>query len=209
MKLYVEGGGTSSELKTECRKGFTSLISRAGLRNRPRVVACGSRGDAYDSFRTAIENGEDAMLLVDSEAIINNIHQQGADKTQWRPWLHLEQREGDGWEKPDGSADTDCHLMVQVMESWFLADRHALKAFFGNGFKENKLPAATRSIEDVPKADVYRALKDATAACQGKGAYDKGRHSFGLLADIDPSKVESASPWALRFISELKRKMGE
>ena len=68
VKLYVEGGGDTNALRTACREGFTSFITKAGLVKRPRVVACGSRRDAFESFCTAIAVGEEAMLLVDSEA---------------------------------------------------------------------------------------------------------------------------------------------
>ena len=115
VKLYVEGGGDSAALKAACREGFTTFITKAGIQNRPRVVACGSREDAFDSFCTAIAQGEDAMLLVDSETSVATNHQSGA-LNQWRPWDHLFQR--DRWSKPEPSRDTDCHLMVQVMESW-------------------------------------------------------------------------------------------
>lgn len=144
VKLYVEGGGDAAALRTACRQGFTTFITKAGLTSRPRVVACGSRRDAYDSFCTAIANGEAAMLLVDSEVAVSDADQLFEDKSKWLPWSHLKQRQGDGWEKPEGGEDSDCHLMVQCMESWFLADRDTLKAFFGIGFKESQLPAATR-----------------------------------------------------------------
>ena len=146
------------------------------------------------------------MLLVDSETAVSDDHCPGDDKSHWLPWSHLKQREGDGWDRPDGSADSDCHLMVQVMESWFLADPDTLKAFFGNGFKETKLPV-TRRMEEVDKADVYRALKDATDDCKTKSSYGKGEHSFKLLARIDPARIAAASPWARRFIDELKAKL--
>lgn len=207
VKLYVEGGGKTAALKAGCREGITTFITKSGLENRPRVVACGSRSDAYESFCTAIANGEDAMLLVDSETPVSEAYQQGHDPAQWLPWSHLKQRKGDGWNKPTGSDDTDCHLMVQVMESWFLADRATLKAFFGDGFKENQLPAPTRSIEGVMKEDLYRALGRATAACKTKAPYGKGEHSFKLLTNIDATKVATASPWAKRFIVELKKKL--
>ena len=207
VRLYVEGGGDTAALQKACREGFTTFITKSGLKNRPRIVACGSRRDAYDSFCTAIAIGNDAMLLVDSEALVSGAHQQG-EAANWLPWAHLRQRQGDGWEKPERSEDNDCHFMVQIMENWFLADRDTLKDFFGNGFKENKLPAATRAVEEVTKDEVYRALEYATNNCKTKATYGKGEHSFKLLAMINPSKVTRASPWARRFIDELKNKMG-
>lgn len=207
VKLYVEGGGDSAVLKTVCRKGFTTFISRVGIKNRPRVVACGSRRNAYESYCTAVANGEEAILIIDSEDAVNVQYQQGQADT-WLPWAHLKRRPGDGWDKPLNSTDTDCHLMVQVMESWFLADRDALKAFFGQGFEENAWPVANKSIEGIAKEDVYKILAQATSKCKTKSAYGKGEHSFKLLTKIDPAKLTQASPWAKRFVDELRKKMG-
>lgn len=206
VKLYVEGGGDTAVLKTACREGLTTFVTKAGLKNRPRIVACGSRRDAFDSFCTAIASGEDAILLVDSEDAVIAQHQQGRPDT-WQPWAHLKARQGDGWDKPAGAADTQCHLMVQVMENWFLADQEALKAFFGQGFKENALPAANNAIEGIAKPQVYSALAQATSTCKTKAAYGKGEHSFKLLTKIDPVKVTQASPWAKRLVDVLRKKM--
>jgi len=206
VKLYVEGGGDTAAMKTACREGFTTFVTKAGLKNRPRIVACGNRRDAFDSFCTAIANGEDAMLLVDSEDAVIAQHQQAQPDT-WQPWAHLKARIGDAWDQPAGASDTQCHLMVQVMESWFLADREALKAFFGQGFKEDALSAANNVLEGMAKQRVYSALAQATNSCKTKAAYGKGEHSFKLLTKIDPAKVTLASPWAKRFVDELREKM--
>jgi hypothetical protein len=203
----VEGGGDSAALRTACRQGFTQFITGAGIARKPRVVACGSRKDAYDSYCTAIANGDDAVLLVDSEAPVVAEYQQGQD-SEWQPWQHLKHRPGDGWEKPEDATDTDCHLMVQCMESWLIADPVALKAFFGQGFRENQLPATAGSVEQIAKAQLYSGLANATKHCKTKAQYGKGEHSFKLLGKIDPSKVTAASLWASRFVSELKKKMG-
>lgn len=207
VKLYVEGGGDTAALKTACREGFTTFISKAGIKNRPRIVACGTRRNAYESFYTAIANGEEAILIVDSEDAVNAEHQQGQPDV-WQPWAHLKARPGDGWDKPQNTADTDCHLMAQIMENWFLADRDALKAFFGQGFRENALPAVNNAVEGIAKPQVYSALAQATNNCKTKAAYGKGEHSFKLLTLIDPTKVTQASPWAKRFVDELRKKMG-
>jgi hypothetical protein len=210
VKLYVEGGGDAKSLQIECRRGFREFLEKAGLKGKmPRITACGGRRQAYDDYCLALKSGESAVLLVDSEAPVAPEHQQPEGQpAQWRPWQHLKARAGDDWDKPAGAQDADCHLMVQVMESWFLADRDALKAFFGQGFHENALPAANRPIEGVAKDDVYSALKQATQNCKTKAEYGKGEHSFKLLARIDPAKAMDASPWARRFVDELKKKMG-
>lgn len=203
MKLYVEGGGDSNSLKTACREGFAKFLQKSGLQGRmPRIVACGSRRDAYDSFCTAVANGEAAFLLVDSEAPVLAHHQQGGMEN-WSPWQHLADREGDRWQKPAGAENSQCHLMVQCMESWFLADHQALGSFFAQGFKTNQLPATANSIEIIDKQTLYRALAQATKSCKTKAAYGKGEHSFKLLALIDPGKVTRASGWAKRFVDAM------
>jgi hypothetical protein len=200
LYLYVEGGGDAASLKAKCREGFSEFLRKAGLEGRmPRIVACGSRKQAYDRFRTAIREREhSAMILVDSEDPVSGKS----------PWAHLRQRQDDRWETPPGANDDDCHLMVECMEAWFLADRRTLAAFFGQGFNANPLRTAATSVEQVPKASVLQALAVATKGCAGKGAYGKGRHSFELLAKIDPAEVTAASHWAARFVTALKTRMG-
>jgi hypothetical protein len=94
-------------------------------------------------------------------------------------------------------------LMVQCMESWFLADGAALEKFFGQGFRRNALPNRAE-VENVPKQDVLAALKQATRECAAK--YKKGSHSFEVLATLDPEKIAQASPYAHRLFETLKNK---
>ena len=208
IRLYVEGGGNSKVLRTACRQGFSAFLSKAGLvSHMPRIVACGGRRHAYDDFCIALKQGRAATLLVDSEDAIAPQHAQD-EPEEWRPWAHLAQRQGDQWSKPAGSTDLQCHLMVQCMESWFLADRATLSAFFGQGYSANALPATGNPIESVAKSVVYEALANATKNCKTKDAYGKGEHSFLLLAQIDPAKVTAASKWADRFVTTIRKSMG-
>lgn len=196
IKLYVEGGGESKSLKTACRKGFQSFLEKAGLTGRlPRVVAAGSRRNAYESFKTAhAHRDETVLLLVDAEGPVTS------DGT----WQHLQAR--DGWSRPDGATDEQCHLMVEFMESWFLADREAIAAFYGQGYRSNALPP-NRNVEQIPKGDVRDGLAQATRNST-KGRYDKGAHGFRILENLDPTKVREAAPHADRFISTLWRLSG-
>ena len=111
----------------------------------------------------------------------------------------------DGWDKPDDATDDNAHLLVQCMEAWFLADRDHLEVFFGRGFNRDALPG-NQNIEEVAKADVLSGLRNATRRCQPKGEYGKGRHSFEILSEIDPSKVQAASPYSERLIDTLRAK---
>lgn len=196
VKVYVEGGGNSKSLKTECRKGFREFIEKTGLvGNMPRIVACGSRNDAFDDFKTAITNGQSALLLVDAEG---PVAEQG-------PWQHLKDR--DNWTRPKTATENHCHLMAQVMESWFLADVDVLSSYYGQNFQKSTLPQNPR-IEEVSKQVVERGLRQATRGTS-KGAYAKGKHSFAILAELSPVKVRQKSPYAERFLSELERRSQE
>ncbi len=193
--LYVEGGGETKELHDACRRGFRLFLEKVGLvKNRPRIVAGGSRRQAYEKFCTALRDGKHAVLLVDSET----------QMTETSPWTHLRQRPGDGWAMPDTATDDHCHPMVQCMENWFLADRATLRSFFGQGFKESALPPVNSNIETIPKDTAVKSLSQATKDCKTKARYDKGEHSFDLLARIDPAKVTAASKWADRFVTTVR-----
>jgi Domain of unknown function (DUF4276) len=193
VKVFIEGGGDGEALKTECRRAFSKLLEKAGFKGRlPRLVACGSRRNAFDQFCAELAHGQ-AILLVDAEGPV----------TQASPWTHVAQREGDKWTKPNGATDAHLHLMVQCMEAWYLADRVALLRFYGQGFNENALPAKTANLEDVRKNDVYTSLERATQHTKTKGRYGKSEHSFKLLATLDPDLIRNASPWAARFFVNL------
>lgn len=88
------------------------------------------------------------------------------------------------------------------MESWFLADVATLEAYFGGKFRSKSL-SKERNIEIVSKTDVIGQLKSASRDCQ-KSTYDKGRHSFDILAQIDPEKVIQRSRFAKRLVETLK-----
>ena len=192
VKVYVEGGGDSKALKTACRQGFSTFIKKASLAGRmPSIVACGSRENAYDRFKTAVANKQTALLLVDAEGPV----------TATGPWQHLKRQ--DNWDRPKAATDVQCHLMVQVMESWFLADVGTLESVFGRGFRKAALPPNPK-IEEAPKQNVDTGLERATRNTS-KGKYSKVRHSFEILAELDPVKVRQKSPYADRFLCELER----
>ena len=197
VKVYAEGGGEAGELRTRCRRAFSSIFEKATLTGRmPRVVACGSRKAAFDRFCTALESRSEEdfiVLLVDSEGPVTQ---------EAGPWAHLRAR--DGWIRPADATDENAHLMVQCMETWFLADRDNLADYFGHGFNPNALPARPE-IEEVAKADLFGGLKNATRQTK-KGEYGKGRHSFDILEQSDAAKILRASPHARRLIGTLRDK---
>ena len=196
IKIYVEGGGDNNALRTACRRGFATFFERAGLAGRmPRIVACGGRHDAFESFRTALRRAspdELPLLLVDSETVV----MPGCS-----PWLHLSAR--DGWEKPPSADDRHVYLMVQCMETWFMADMEAVAKYFGQGF--NRAALRRHSIlEAMEKEDVMSALLSASRDSRPKGAYRKGRDSFEVLSLLDPALVSQECSHASRLLAFLR-----
>ena len=89
------------------------------------------------------------------------------------------------------------------MEAWFLADRDALTAFYGQGFLAGSLPGQP-NIEQIPKRSLLPVLKHASKQTS-KGPYHKTRHGFAILAEIDPQRLRPASSYAGRLFDVLIR----
>lgn len=195
VKVYVEGGGEKKDgepLKNLCREGFQKFFEKAGLTGQmPQIIPCGSRDQAYRNFCRALADPDVLpILLVDSEAPVK----------QNSVWNHL--RERDQWQRPASVNEEQAHLMVQCMESWFLADKDCLETYFGQHFHQNALPRNPK-IEEIPKPDIFDGLKNATRQCEKQ--YHKGKHSFKILARLDPGKVSASAPYAKRLIEIPKR----
>ena len=196
IAIYMEGGGTGKENRAALRQGMDAFLQslKEAARNKAlrwKLVCCGPRQEAFRGFRNAVSNGDNALnvLLVDAEGPVD---QSSRD--------HLEGR--DHWDLSFAEEDW-IHLMVQAMEAWIVADLEALAAYYGQGFRVNRLPKA-ENLETVPKADVVRALDGATRRTR-KGTYHKIQHAGDLLKRIDASKVKSRCPHCDRLFKTLDR----
>jgi hypothetical protein len=196
VHLFVEGGGDQNRTKVACRKAFRLFFEKLlGGRPQPRVIASGSREQAYRDFSRALSEDSDGfpLLLVDSEEPVP------AGKTAAS---HL--RDRDRWTNP--LPDEQIHLMVQCMESWFLTDKATLAEYYGDGFKQSALPANPR-VEEITTRDIFDGLDRATAGTS-KGAYQKIRDGFGILERLDPGKVQQGSRFAAELFTILVTKSG-
>lgn len=194
VRLYVEGAPQKDDFRrARCREAFSAFFEAAGITRRPRTVPCGSREAAFTAFEIAVKTAkanELPLLLIDSEGAV------AAGHTSWQ---HL--KAGNGWDRPPGAGDDQAFLMVQVMETWFLADPATLRQYFGPHFS-NPPFRAWPALEAVPKQTVYDALAKATAEC--KQVYRKGDVSFDLLASLTPATVEAACPHAKALLERLR-----
>jgi len=193
-RIYIEGGGDSKELHIRCREAFHQLFRSCGFSGRmPRFVACGSRNNAYEGFKTAHASADGFVaLLIDSEDPIADI-----EKT----WTHLQKR--DGWAKPAGADDEQVLLMTTSMETWIVTDRAALRTHFGSRLQESALPALN-NIEQRDRKAVFDALQHATRDC--KIQYEKGKCSFALVTILSPQALRSLSNF-VRFERVLNKKL--
>jgi hypothetical protein len=138
-------------------------------------------------FRAAVEIEPDKhpLLLVDSERAF----------AEEATWAHL-QVEGAEWTKPTAAEDHHGHLMVQLMETWLVADVERLAEFYPEGFRRGQLPI--EDLEAIPKAEIFAAIDRAT-----QDKYRK-RDAYQLLEGTDPKAVEAACPTAKRFFDHLR-----
>jgi hypothetical protein len=194
--MYMEGGGDSKEGKARLRQGMSTFLRKVISQKKPgwRVVTCGSRNDAHDAFQNANKTSPETfnMLLVDSEGPVSE-----------QPRVHLTLR--DGWSLT-GASEESIHLMIQVMETWIIADADAVANHYKQHFLKNALPRA-QNLESIEKKRIYDALKRATAKTQ-KGGYHKIGHTAALLEAIDPAKVRRRCPSCDRLFVTLALQIG-
>ena len=202
VAIYMEGGGDSRDAKAAIRQGMDRLLQPLKDAARARalhwkLVPCGGRDEAFRRFRDAVDNGDNAIvvLLVDAEGPIPVIGD---------PRTHLQLR--DNWDMQFADDDT-VHLMVQTMETWIIADPDALRRYYGQNFNGNVLPRRT-NLEEVAKEDVARILDRATERAR-KGRYHKIRHANELLKRIDVERVKQRCPHCVRLFDKLGQKIHE
>ena len=200
IRIYVEGGGDGKDTKSLVRKGFSIFLNELKSIARGKnigwiIIACGPRGEAKNNFFTALKSHLDSfnVLLVDSESPVKDI-----------PWKHLKNL--DRWDL-DESHNDNCHLMVQFMESWLIADVEALKKFYGQGFRKNDIPK-TQNVELISKQIVESSLVKATSMTS-KGKYHKIRHGPKILELLKTSIIRSKASHCDRLFTTLAKKMNE
>ena len=199
IAIYMEGGGSGSG-KYALRRGMDALLKPLKTIAQCKgvhwkLVACGGRDATFRMFRNAT-NSDDTIvvLLVDSE---------GPVPASTSPIEHLKQRDP-SWKLQHMDGDA-VHLMVQVMETWIVADVGALSKFYGRGFEPNRLPRR-QILEEEPKDDLARALARATVATS-RGSYHKINHASELLGEIDPETLKRRCPHFERLWEWLKQQL--
>ncbi len=196
IRLFIEGGSPRkghSSSNRRFREAWHKFFRAANLVRLPQVIPGGGRGQTFDRFQQAClaqQEGIVPLLLVDSE---------GPVVTGASAWDHLRSR--DGWKKPQDAGNDSAFLMVQVQETWFLADPELLKRHFGQSLRTQAL-RPWPSLEHVPKNDVFATLEQATKNCPRP--YAKGDTADRLLERLNPTMVTAKCPHARYLLQYLK-----
>jgi len=182
------------------RRGWQRFFNKAGVDRQ--ILEIGVGGGQEEAFKRFSEQlalygvQEDAepkpLLLVDSEEPVP------AGSTVWQ---HLQTRSHNTFQQPTGADDQSAYMMVQSMETWFIADQPALQRFFKDPF-DASIFQSLPSLEDILKEDALNKLRQATSRC--KPRYRKGKVSYDLLAKINPDTVAVACPHAKDLLNYLR-----
>ena len=186
VRIYFEGD-------PQLRPGFQQFLTKlVATGNRPKLIGCGA--NVVKSYMDGVKRNPTSI----------NIMLRDSEGPGDRSALLLETRQHDHWDSEIGRnvGDYQLHFMVEIMESWFLADREALNSYYGRGFSENQLPA-NPNIEQIPKNDVLNRLSAATTNTT-KGKYHKTKHAPALLENVDPNKVQAAAPNCAKLFSYIQ-----
>lgn len=199
IRVYVEGGGDGKDTRSLVKRGFRAFLKDIVERGRAKkvrfeIIACGSIQSTVDDFNIALRTHPDAfnVLLVDSDGPV----QSGSLR-------HLLAR--GGWNLSEIVSEDRCHLMVQVVEAWLVADLPALQQYYGQRFNSTSIPK-TPNVEELDRNTLYSSLKAATRLTQ-KGEYHKTRHGPELLKRVDVFKVRHAAPHCERLLTTLEKRI--
>ena len=187
VRIYFEGDPS-------LRRGFSEFFNSVnGLARHPKLIA--ARGTPVRDFMAGVRRNPRSVnvLLMDSE---------GPDNGDLIAGLKARR----DWDVSVAQAvvDDQLHFMVQVMETWFLADRDAISAYYGPQLQQGRLPN-NPTVETIGKRDVLQSIEAATRGTQ-KGTYHKTRHAPQLLAKLNAARVRSAAPACdrlLRFLEQV------
>lgn len=183
IRVYVEG---DPKLRRGFHEFFKDVRKQAGVRRiKFQCIPCGA--EPVRDFCCALKSNREALnvLLLDNDGQLS--------------FEGLTQR--NDWKPPREVSEDKVHWMVQIMESWFLADVETLREYYGPEFASDRLPAYP-NVEDAPKTDVERGLKEATRRTS-KRQYHKTAHAPDILAKLRPDLVRARAPHCRRLFDTL------
>ena len=196
VNLHFEG-------HRDLRLGFHKLLEPHVARARQqrirfRLIAGGSHAETIKDFLRSCREQPASLnvLLIDSEEPVTGT-----------PDFIQSLRARSYWDTTAACSDDQVNLMVQTMESWFIADPQALAAHFGQAFAGSSLPSPQQA-ESTSPPDLTKAIGQSLRSPNRRGRrYDKARDGAALLALIDRATVSRHCPHFRRLMDFLAREI--
>jgi hypothetical protein len=184
VRIYFEG---DDQLRPGFHRFFSRVLDVQSRRHRIQFVAL--NGDPVGGYDIAVRRHPNAVniLILDSE--------QPLDGT------------GDREKQLTAYSAGRIFWMIELMEAWFLADREALRSYYGNQFRDAALPG-NPDVEAISKNDVREGLRTATRNTS-KGAYHKTKHAPKILERLAAESVRRNSRQCNRLFSVLSQLVSE
>lgn len=188
IRIYFEGDRL---LRPGFREFLREFYDRAGDDYQIRLIE--AKGNTCRDFGIALKTHPDArnILLKDTEGPISEDAEASlCRKHNWDP-----------------AHSRDIFWMVEMMESWFHADKDALEKYYRVGFRRAALKANPK-VENISKQDLTSGLSAATKNTL-KGDYFDHKTSHGpkLLEAIDPKLVCEAAPHCRMLFDAIRKEL--
>jgi hypothetical protein len=163
IRIYFEG---DKSLKAGFDAFFGEIRERAGAAQcKLWIVATGGTPERDFDIATRKHPAAWNILLRDSEG-------------PWNRELSTALCAKHGWPRPQADS---IFWMVEIMESWFHADKNALEDYYKSGFRKAALKA-NPNVEEISKRDVIEGLNAATKDTT-EGKYHKTKHAGSTAVD--------------------------
>ncbi len=185
IRIYFEGTWT---LKTSFRRFFAELQTAA------------SGADSEIEFVPAKNGTRDYRKALRSHPNAWNILLKDSEEQMPQNPAALCERHG-----IDPKLVGDVFWMVELMESWFLADPEALAKYYGKDFLASAI-GGTQDVEKIQKAVVLNRLKQASRNTQ-KGEYHKVKHAPHLLERLDPDRVQKHASHCRKLFDAVRARL--
>lgn len=203
IRIYIEGDKKSKNSNISLREGFSTFFN--DLREKARekhirfdVILGGNSAETFKDFLRGVKSHPNSFVtfLIDSD---DEVSEGDTPKS-----FLQSQEKSKNWEWKNVD-DEQCQLMVQIMESWFLADIETLKSYYEQKFNSKAIPK-TNDVEKVAKTDVEKSLNRATKDTK-KGVYHKIRHGAELLSRIDVEIIKQRANHCQRIFQTIEEKI--